>query len=653
MSRPIATTTRRSLSLVALIALVLALLAPAASAQTEFAQDTPPSGPAVLVANAIDATEPVTEVMLLADVYDAKLGDVGVMIDDQAVEVKAVQRATASGRTLEMVYVLDSSNRLARGDVFDDMRAAVVESIASLPEGTIISVVDAGDTAVLRVEKTTDKAGAIDSVNLMAMSGGSKLFNALDRAAALIDPTQDHISTIVVFSGGIDTGSTAQPEGIQSALIGSEAQLISVRYQGGEAQLDDIVTKTGGLTLGVDSEAEVEVVMGRALVAASDRLLVRYDGSTDVTRIFNTTISAGSASVSYSHAGGIKLTKPVSFPPRAVIEPSGFAFFRSNMGLYVALGLAFAAIGLTVFSLGSLFAGGETSLDGLISRYSGDSLGDELDDEESAIVQTALVRRAVEMSESFAENRGFLLKVEEMLERAKVPLRAGEAMGLWSVGVLVSGALGMVIAGGLIGGLIFAVLGGFLQLFALRFKAKRRMRQFEKQLPDALQLLAGTLRAGYSLPQGLEAVSREISDPMGFELRRVMTEARLGRELEDALASAADRLSSPDFAWAVMAIAIQREVGGNLNELLMTVSDTMVQRERLKGEVAALTAEGKASTVLLGGMPPGLGVVMYIMNSEYMGLLFTETLGKIMLGGGLLLMAIGMAWMKKVMTINV
>ncbi|MEZ5229546.1 MAG: type II secretion system F family protein [Acidimicrobiales bacterium] len=255
------------------------------------------------------------------------------------------------------------------------------------------------------------------------------------------------------------------------------------------------------------------------------------------------------------------------------------------------------------------------------------------------------------MSESFAEDRGFLVKVEGDARAGRVPLRPGEAMGL-AVGILVSGALGMVLFGGSSAG-SSAVIGAFVQIFVLRFKARRRMRQFEQQLPDALQLLAGTLRAGYSLPQGLEAVSHEISDPMGFELRRVMTEARLGRELEDALASAADRLSSPDFAWAVMAIAIQREVGGNLNELLMTVSDTMVQRERLKGEVAALTAEGKASTVLLGGMPPGLGLVMYIMNAEYMSLLFTETLGKIMLAGGLLLMAIGMAWMKKVMTINV
>ena len=130
--------------------------------------------------------------------------------------------------------------------------------------------------------------------------------------------------------------------------------------------------------------------------------------------------------------------------------------------------------------------------------------------------------------------------------------------------------------------------------------ANRRRKQFLAQLPDMLQLLSGTLRAGYSLMQGVEAVSQEVGDPMGQELRRVVTEARLGRPLEEALDGVAERMDSPDFAWAVMAIRIQREVGGNLAELLMTVAETMTQRERLRRDVAALTAEGRISAIVLG-----------------------------------------------------
>jgi tight adherence protein B len=168
-----------------------------------------------------------------------------------------------------------------------------------------------------------------------------------------------------------------------------------------------------------------------------------------------------------------------------------------------------------------------------------------------------------------------------------------------------------------------------------------------------LTLLAGTLKAGYSITQAFEAVSKEVEEPMGKELRRVVTEHRLGRTLEDALDSTAERMGSDDFAWTVMAIKIQREVGGNLAELLLTVSDTMTQRERLRRDVNSLTAEGRVSAFILGLLPPGLGVVMFVMNREYIVSLFTPGLGYFMIGAAVVAMIIGFVWMKKIITIEV
>jgi tight adherence protein B len=172
-------------------------------------------------------------------------------------------------------------------------------------------------------------------------------------------------------------------------------------------------------------------------------------------------------------------------------------------------------------------------------------------------------------------------------------------------------------------------------------------------LPDTLQLLSGTLRAGYSMMQGVEAVSQEVSEPMGRELRRVVTEARLGRPLEESLDAVAERMESPDFGWAVMAIRIQREVGGNLSELLMTVAETMTQRERLKRDVKSLTAEGRISAYVLAVLPVALGFAMYVLNPEYMSVLFDETIGKIALGGGILMMVGGFLWMQAIVKIDV
>jgi tight adherence protein B len=112
-------------------------------------------------------------------------------------------------------------------------------------------------------------------------------------------------------------------------------------------------------------------------------------------------------------------------------------------------------------------------------------------------------------------------------------------------------------------------------------------------------------------------------------------------------------MGSDDFGWAVMAIRIQREVGGNLSELLMTVADTMTHRERLRRDVSALTAEGRISAYVLGSLPVGLGFVLWGMNPEYIGKLFDHTMGQIMLGASLLFMAIGFAWMFKIIKIEI
>ena len=127
----------------------------------------------------------------------------------------------------------------------------------------------------------------------------------------------------------------------------------------------------------------------------------------------------------------------------------------------------------------------------------------------------------------------------------------------------------------------------------------------------------------------------------------------LGRVLEDSLEDMAERLGSRDFAWAVMAIRIQREVGGNLAELLSTVAETMIARERLRREVRALTAEGRISAIILGLLPVGLGLVMYSINREYMNVLLHDSFGQILLIGAFLLAGVGFYWMKKTIEIDI
>jgi tight adherence protein B len=277
--------------------------------------------------------------------------------------------------------------------------------------------------------------------------------------------------------------------------------------------------------------------------------------------------------------------------------------------------------------------------------------GADGDDGPKTQVSSSFLQRAVDATEQAAATHGLLEWVEARLDAARLPLRPAEACFFTlAFAVLASVAAGL--AKGPLAGIAALVLGVAIPAGLTSYLAVRRRKKFVKQLPEMLQLLSSSMRAGYALMQGVEAVSREISDPMGAELRRVIAESRLGRPVDEALEDAAERMGSPDFAWVVMAISIQRNVGGNLAELLDTVGDTMVARTRLRNEVKALTAEGRVSAMVLGFMPPGLGVAMMVMSPGYLNPLFEQTIGRAMLGGSIVAMIGGFLWMKQIIKIE-
>ena len=148
-----------------------------------------------------------------------------------------------------------------------------------------------------------------------------------------------------------------------------------------------------------------------------------------------------------------------------------------------------------------------------------------------------------------------------------------------------------------------------------------------------LQLLGTTLRSGFSILQGLTTVSQQLSDPIGKDMRHVVAEARLGRSLVDALSEVAQRVRSDDFEWVVTAIGIQREVGGNLAELLDIVADTMIARARIRGEAQTLTAEGRIGAAVISILPIAIGFFVYAVNPSYISPLFHQAFGEILFYG--------------------
>jgi len=216
--------------------------------------------------------------------------------------------------------------------------------------------------------------------------------------------------------------------------------------------------------------------------------------------------------------------------------------------------------------------------------------------------------------------------------------------------------MGFVLGGRFVDGIwtwLVAAAMGCLPILILHWKKRRKTAQFEKQMPEAMELLARSLRAGHTLPATMELVAQEIPRPLGEEMRITYEEQRLGLSVPQALRRMGERVASQDLRYFVTAVLVQNETGGNLAEILENIGYLIRERMKLKGKVHTLTAEGRFSALVLMGLPVLTFLALYVMSREYIMLLFTDPLGKKMLAAALCSMAIGAWVMKKMVSIKV
>jgi len=237
-------------------------------------------------------------------------------------------------------------------------------------------------------------------------------------------------------------------------------------------------------------------------------------------------------------------------------------------------------------------------------------------------------------------------RLTRTLERSGSKLRAGEF-----VIIVLSIATVIFVCVYLFRGLFAAVVAGFLALFLGRYylnrKISKRQSAFAEQLPDFLQMMATNLRAGQSLPQAVSSVAAEARTPVREELQRVLLEQRIGRDFTAAFKDLADRMESKDMEWVVSAIDINRSVGGDLATILGRVEATIRARNRVRGQVDAMSAEGKLSGVILVALPPGLLFFVQMINPGYLEPMLNSFQGKALLGLAALMLATGAFWLSR------
>jgi tight adherence protein B len=320
-------------------------------------------------------------------------------------------------------------------------------------------------------------------------------------------------------------------------------------------------------------------------------------------------------------------------------------------GLFLGILLVFGAIS-------SMLGGGSESVEARMARYAGPGSGAIAADAAAKTRKKAKRKKDRKDIDPFAtlssdvEDKRFAAKVQRDLARANLKLRVAEYYYIRIGASLGLGVLLFVFRDP-ISGVIGFIAGYMLPRIWLGRRIGGRLKSFNKQLPDTITLLSNSLRAGSSFLQSIELISREGGPPMSDEMGRVVREVNLGLGMEEALHNLVRRIKSDDLDLMVTAIGIQQQVGGNLAEILDTIAFTIRERVRIKGEINTLTAQGRVSGYLVAFLPIGLGAALNAINPAFMQPLFTETIGRILIAVGAVMMTIGFLAIRKITDIKV
>lgn len=263
------------------------------------------------------------------------------------------------------------------------------------------------------------------------------------------------------------------------------------------------------------------------------------------------------------------------------------------------------------------------------------------------------IKKLLSKSGKIFARQGMTKKLEAQLIKADIPLRGEEYLMIRLLVVIIPGSITALLTGNGFLVLIISIFGFILPQILVNIAQHKRLRRFNHQLVDSLSIMSNSLRAGYSFIQAMELVSREMPDPIGKEYARSFREMNLGTPTEEALYNLGSRINSDDLDLIITAVLIQRQIGGNLAEILDNISHTIRERIRIEGEIKTLTAQGRLSGLIIGLIPPALLVLIFIVNSAYMMPLFESPIGWAMLGGGAISQIIGLVLIKKIITIDI
>jgi tight adherence protein B len=571
---------------------------------------------------------------------------------------------------IDVVVAIDTSGSMA-GAAMSQARAAAVSFVEQMPDSVRVAVVAFATEPEVVAPFGTPTDEIISGLGSLQADGHTALYDAVVESSALFDGP-DTRRVIVLLSDGGDTSSVATLDAAAAALEDGGIELRAVALLTSD-------TDMGALDRLSTGEPPISVTNASGLAAAYEALALELTGR---YRLSFSTSSGGPTrlSVFVNTAGGIVTdSRVVQLPHSSVTATTAPAAGPGSLGdpaspgeagagiidvqppTYVvtgepgALGRGWALpVGVALVFVGLAVAFWMTGRND--DQYEAplplDGLGLDTDEPEGRSILSRLGRRVTSVGvrvagPRMARNGG----LDQRLDRAGLVVRSGEYVVIAAAAVIVGVTAGLVFAGA-IGAVLLGGAVALLPRFILRVLTNRRREAFADQLEGTLQIIAGSMRAGHALTQAISIVAAESDSPTSDEFNRVIVETRLGRPLEDSLDALADRMQNEDLGWVVDAIQIQHEVGGNLVEVLEAVMATIRDRNQLRRQVKALSAEGKMSAVVLLALPFVIAGFIGAMSPEYLAELTGSGVGRVLLVVAAVFMGIGALWIKKLIEVE-
>ncbi len=646
-------------SLAAISLTALALAAPPASADAT-----------ATMSDLRSADGHVTGALVIRGVDPAKIDTTQVIarVDGRSAVV-TLSPATGSPRTT--MLVIDTSGSMG-ADGMATTRKAVSDFLSAVPKDVKVGVVSFADTAGVDLAPTLDRSRVQRVVNGLKARGETSLYQAVQKSVAALGSTGER--SIMLLSDGEDTvaddGGAAVERSQRTAAIRAladgkvRAEVVAFNNDAGRSTLVAFAKAGGGTVASAADRAAVRAAFDNAARTLASQ--VRFDLVVPAGLVGTYDISmegtADGQAFRTVQKADVTASEPVVDPSAAGPLPDGTVNGQaraaqvagiSGVFLPIAVGAVLLSVFLMVVVLfAPAFRSRRLARLAQVEEY---GMGGGSATTAQGAGQRQLSEQLISMGDQFMSGRESTTKTMQRIERADLPWRAGEWFLIRFICVVVSIAVFSLLLGGslLLGILVGVVVGLLFPVLALRHLANRRARKFESVLPDVMMLVATSLSSGFSLLQALDSVARDAAEPAAKEFSRALAESRIGADISDALEHVAVRMASDNMRWAVMAIRIQREVGGNLADTLRTTAATLREREMLKRHVKALSAEGRLSAYILIALP--IGVLLFSMwsNYDYVSLLWTTLPGLVMTVMGILAMLVGILWMRKTVAIEV